>query len=106
MMHLDKPEQAHICQCCLDALPSLYNLNEHLKQVHKTQDPVLILSPMPTIVYWCNFCSEVANDLNTLQERIHCLQGFTKPVAKDSNIFFCPHCYMGFLIDSSLEGYI
>uniref|UniRef100_A0A2K6ABV4 Zinc finger protein 521 n=1 Tax=Mandrillus leucophaeus TaxID=9568 RepID=A0A2K6ABV4_MANLE len=105
-MHLDKPEQAHICQYCLEVLPSLYNLNEHLKQVHEAQDPGLIVSAMPAIVYQCNFCSEVVNDLNTLQEHIRCSHGFANPAAKDSNAFFCPHCYMGFLTDSSLEEHI
>ncbi|KAL0613521.1 Zinc finger protein 521, partial [Plecturocebus cupreus] len=105
-MHLDKPEQAHICQYCLEVLPSLYNLNEHLKQVHEAQDPGLIVSTMPAIVYQCNFCSEVVNDLNTLQEHIRCSHGFANPAAKDSNAFFCPHCYMGFLTDSSLEEHI
>ncbi|XP_065788494.1 zinc finger protein 521 isoform X1 [Muntiacus reevesi] len=105
-MHLDKPEQAHICQYCLEVLPSLYNLNEHLKQVHEAQDPGLIVSALPAIVYQCNFCSEVVNDLNTLQEHIRCSHGFANPAAKDSNAFFCPHCYMGFLTDSSLEEHI
>nr|XP_033789724.1 zinc finger protein 521 isoform X4 [Geotrypetes seraphini] len=105
-MHLDKPEQAHICQYCLEVLPSLYNLNEHLKQVHESQDPALIVSSMPAMVYQCNFCAEVFNDLNTLQEHIRYSHGFANPVAKDSNAFFCPHCYMGFLTDSSLEEHI
>ncbi|XP_056377728.1 zinc finger protein 521 isoform X2 [Hyla sarda] len=105
-MHLDKPEQAHICQYCLEVLPSLYNLNEHLKQVHETQDPALIVSTMPAMVYQCNFCSEIFNDLNMLQEHIRSSHGFPNPVAKDSNAFFCPHCYMGFLTDSSLEEHI
>ncbi|KAM6277687.1 zinc finger protein 521 isoform X4 [Falco biarmicus] len=105
-MHLDKPEQAHICQYCLEVLPSLYNLNEHLKQVHEAPDPALIVSTMPAMVYQCNFCSEVFNDLNTLQEHIRCSHGFANPAAKDSNAFFCPHCYMGFLTDSSLEEHI
>lgn len=46
-MHLDKPEQAHICQYCLEGC-LLYNLNEHLKQVHEAQDPGLIVSALPT----------------------------------------------------------
>uniref|UniRef100_A0A803JC63 Zinc finger protein 521 n=1 Tax=Xenopus tropicalis TaxID=8364 RepID=A0A803JC63_XENTR len=105
-MHLDKPEQAHICQYCLEVLPSLYNLNEHLKQVHETQDPALIVSTMPAMVYQCNFCSEIFNDLNVLQDHIRSSHGFANPVAKDSNAFFCPHCYMGFLTDTSLEEHI
>ncbi|XP_043921361.1 zinc finger protein 521 isoform X1 [Protopterus annectens] len=106
-MHLDKPEQAHTCQYCLETLPSLYNLNEHVKQIHDSLDPTaLIVSAMPAVIYQCNFCSEVLNDLNTLQEHIRCSHGFPTPPSKDSNAFFCPHCFMGFLTDSSLEEHI
>ncbi|XP_005990800.1 zinc finger protein 521 isoform X2 [Latimeria chalumnae] len=106
-MHLDKPEQAHTCQFCLEVLPSLYNLNEHLKQLHEGQDPTsLIVATMPAMVFQCNFCSEVLNDLNALQEHIRCSHGFVNPAAKDNNAFFCPHCFMGFLTESSLEEHI
>uniref|UniRef100_A0A3B3RHN2 Zinc finger protein 521 n=1 Tax=Paramormyrops kingsleyae TaxID=1676925 RepID=A0A3B3RHN2_9TELE len=102
-MHMDKPEQAHTCQYCLEVLPSLYNLNEHLKQAHGTHDPNALLSPA---TLQCNFCPEVLVDLNGLQEHIRCLHGFPSPVAKESNAFFCPQCFMGFLTEASLEEHI
>ncbi|XP_078397273.1 zinc finger protein 521 isoform X2 [Cetorhinus maximus] len=107
-MHLDKPEQAHTCQFCLEVLPSLYNLNEHLRQVHDSQQdsPPLLVSALPSLVYQCNFCSEALNDLNGLQEHIRCSHSFSSVVTKDSNAFFCPHCLMGFLTEASLDEHI
>ncbi|KAL4624607.1 zinc finger protein 521-like [Arapaima gigas] len=105
-MHLDKPEQAHICQYCLEVLPSLYNLNEHLKQAHNIQDHSAILSNLPAAALQCNFCPEVLSDLNGLQEHIRCFHGFPSPVTKENNAFFCPQCFMGFLTEASLEEHI
>nr|XP_015209320.1 PREDICTED: zinc finger protein 521 isoform X2 [Lepisosteus oculatus] len=105
-MHLDKPEQAHTCQYCLEVLPSLYNLNEHLKQVHENQDHSALLGGMAAAVLQCNFCPEALGDLNALQEHIRCSHGFASPVAKESNAFFCPQCFMGFLTETTLEEHI
>ncbi|GCB68047.1 hypothetical protein scyTo_0015189 [Scyliorhinus torazame] len=107
-MHLDKPEQAHTCHFCLEVLPSLYNLNEHLRQVHESQQdsPPLIVAALPSLAYQCNFCSEVTSDLNSLQEHIRCSHSFSSVVTKDSNAFFCPHCLMGFLTETSLDEHI
>uniref|UniRef100_A0A8C2WNZ6 Zinc finger protein 521 n=1 Tax=Cyclopterus lumpus TaxID=8103 RepID=A0A8C2WNZ6_CYCLU len=105
-MHLDKPEQAHTCQFCLEVLPSLLNLNEHLKQVHNAEDHAAMLVSLPDALLQCNFCPEVTNDLNGLQEHIRCSHGFPSPVAKESNAFFCPQCFMGFLTETTLEEHV
>uniref|UniRef100_UPI00398F4129 zinc finger protein 521-like n=1 Tax=Pristiophorus japonicus TaxID=55135 RepID=UPI00398F4129 len=99
-MHLDKPEQAHTCHFCLEVLPSLYNLNEHLRQAHEALPETLLV---PALVYQCNFCPESLSDLNGLQEHIRCTHSFSSLVTKDNNAFFCPHCLMGFLTEASLE---
>ncbi|XP_063741922.1 zinc finger protein 521-like isoform X2 [Eleginops maclovinus] len=105
-MHLDKPEQAHTCQFCLEVLPSLLNLNEHLKQVHNAEDHAALLASLPDALLQCNFCPEVLTDLNGLQEHIRCSHGFPSPVAKESNAFFCPQCFMGFLTENTLEEHV
>uniref|UniRef100_A0AAV2JU68 Zinc finger protein 521 n=1 Tax=Knipowitschia caucasica TaxID=637954 RepID=A0AAV2JU68_KNICA len=105
-MHLDKPEQAHTCQFCLEVLPSLMNLNEHLKQVHNAEDHAALLASLPDALLQCNFCPEVLGDLNGLQEHIRCSHGFPSPVAKESNAFFCPQCFMGFLTETTLEEHV
>ncbi|XP_062386198.1 zinc finger protein 521 isoform X3 [Sardina pilchardus] len=105
-MHLDKPEQAHTCQFCLEVLPSLFNLNEHLRQVHNAEDPSALLATLSDALLQCNFCSEVLGDLNALQEHIRCSHGFPSPVAKESNAFFCPQCFMGFLTEATLEEHV
>ncbi|XP_058478742.1 zinc finger protein 521 isoform X3 [Solea solea] len=105
-MHLDKPEQAHTCQFCLEVLPSLLNLNEHLKQVHNADDHAALLASLPDALLQCNFCPEVLGDLNALQEHIRCSHGFPSPVAKESNAFFCPQCFMGFLTEATLEEHV
>ncbi|KAM8850810.1 zinc finger protein 521 isoform 4-T4 [Spinachia spinachia] len=105
-MHLDKPEQAHTCQFCLEVLPSLLNLNEHLKQVHNAEDHAALLASLPDALLQCNFCPEVLSDLNGLQEHIRCSHGFPSPVAKGSNAFFCPQCFMGFLTETTLEEHV
>ncbi|XP_061112208.1 zinc finger protein 521-like isoform X2 [Conger conger] len=102
-IHLDKPEQAHTCQYCLEVLPSLCNLNEHLRQVHDAQD---LSGGFSAGILQCNFCPEVLADLNALQEHIRCSHGFPSPVAKESNAFFCPQCFMGFLTETSLEEHV
>ncbi|XP_078254121.1 zinc finger protein 521 isoform X1 [Rhinoraja longicauda] len=102
-LHLDKPEQLHTCQLCLEGLPSLYNLNEHLRQAHEGEQEILI----PSRVYQCNFCPEAPGDLNSLQEHIRCCHSYSLGgVSKESNAFFCPHCLMGFLTETSLEDHI
>ncbi|XP_068459230.1 zinc finger protein 521 isoform X3 [Clinocottus analis] len=105
-MHLDKPEQAHTCQFCLEVLPSLLNLNEHLKQIHNAEDHAVMLASLPDALLQCNFCPEVLSDLNGLQEHIRCSHGFPSPVAKESNAFFCPQCFMGFLTETTLEEHV
>ncbi|XP_067833905.1 zinc finger protein 521-like isoform X3 [Heptranchias perlo] len=106
-MHLDKPEQAHTCHICLEVLPSLYNLNEHVRQAHENQDSLpLMAAALPALVYQCNFCAEALNDLNSLQEHIRSSHSFSSVVTKDSNAFFCPHCLMGFLTEGSLDEHI
>ncbi|XP_060769593.1 zinc finger protein 521 isoform X1 [Neoarius graeffei] len=105
-MHVDKPEQAHTCQFCLEILPSLVNLNEHLKQVHNAEDPSTLLASLSDALLQCNFCPEMLGDLNALQEHIRCSHGFPSPVAKESNAFFCPQCFMGFLTEATLEEHV
>ncbi|XP_077098167.1 zinc finger protein 521 isoform X2 [Siphateles boraxobius] len=104
--HVDKPEQAHTCQFCLEILPSLCNLNEHLKQIHNAEDPSGVLANLSDGLLQCNFCPEVLGDLNALQEHIRHSHGFPSPVAKESNAFFCPKCFMGFLTEATLEEHV
>ncbi|XP_073778401.1 zinc finger protein 521 isoform X3 [Danio rerio] len=104
--HPDKPEQAHTCQFCLEILPSLCNLNEHLKQIHNAEDPSGVLANLSEGLLQCNFCPELLGDLNALQEHIRCSHGFPNPVAKESNAFFCPKCFMGFLTEATLEEHV
>ncbi|XP_052404051.1 zinc finger protein 521 isoform X1 [Carassius gibelio] len=104
--HVDRPEQAHTCQYCLEILPSLCNLNEHLKQIHKAKDPSGVLANLSDDELQCNFCPEVLGNLNALQEHIRCSHGFLNPVAKESNAFFCPKCFMGFLTETTLEEHV
>uniref|UniRef100_A0A8C2PP03 Zinc finger protein 521 n=1 Tax=Cyprinus carpio TaxID=7962 RepID=A0A8C2PP03_CYPCA len=104
--HVDKPEQAHTCQFCLEILPSLCNLNEHLKQIHNTKDPSDVHANLSDDLLQCNFCPEVLGNLNALQEHIRCFHGFPNPVAKESNAFFCPKCFMGFLTETTLEEHV
>ncbi|XP_067218545.1 zinc finger protein 521 isoform X3 [Chanodichthys erythropterus] len=104
--HVDKPEQAHTCQFCLEILPSLCNLNEHLKQVHNAEDPSGVMANLSDGLLQCNFCPEVLGDLNALQEHIRRSHGFPNPVAKESNAFFCPKCFMGFLTEATLEEHV
>ncbi|KAG7264087.1 hypothetical protein CRUP_021265 [Coryphaenoides rupestris] len=88
-MHLDKPEQAHTCQFCLEVLPSLFNLNEHLKQVHNAEDHAALLASLPDALLQCNFCPEVM----VLWPR-------------RAMPFFCPQCFMGFLTETTLEEHV
>ncbi|XP_051983842.1 zinc finger protein 521 isoform X1 [Xyrauchen texanus] len=104
--HVDKPEQAHTCQFCLEILPSLCNLNEHLKQIHNADDSSRLIANLSDSLLQCNFCPEVFGDLNALQEHIRCSHGFPSPVSKESNAFFCPKCFMGFLTEATLEEHV
>ncbi|XDV26581.1 hypothetical protein PO909_030237 [Leuciscus waleckii] len=92
--HVDKPEQAHTCQFCLEILPSLCNLNEHLKQIHNAEDPSGVLANLSDGLLQCNFCPEVLGDLNALQEHIRHSHGFPSP------------CFMGFLTEATLEEHV
>ncbi|XP_059502249.1 zinc finger protein 521 isoform X2 [Stegostoma tigrinum] len=105
--HAEQPEQAHPCQLCLEVLPSVYNLNEHLQQSHEgLQDSPPLASTTPALLYQCNFCPQAFGDLNGLQEHIRCVHSYGNLLTKDNNAFFCPHCLMGFLTEASLDDHI
>ncbi|XP_028931519.1 zinc finger protein 423 isoform X2 [Ornithorhynchus anatinus] len=105
-MHADKPQQSRTCQVCLDTLPTLYNLNEHVRKAHR--DHAYPLVPAGALAaFHCNYCPETFADLNGLQEHIrgsHC--GPPAAPADGSNAFFCPQCSMGFLTEASLAEHI
>ncbi|XP_072901736.1 zinc finger protein 521 isoform X2 [Hemitrygon akajei] len=112
--HLDQPEQLHPCQLCLESLPSLLNLHEHLRQAHGGEAeqalppaPAAIAASSSPSPFPCNFCSEAPADLNSLQEHIRRCHSLAtgQPPSKGSNAFFCPHCLMGFLTEASLEDH-
>lgn len=87
-IHADKPQQSHTCQLCLDTLPSLYNLNEHVRKAHRgggAGGPVAtaaaafpLLQFTNVSAFHCNYCPDMFGDINSLQEHIrvsHCLPG-------------------------------
>ncbi|KAJ3596247.1 hypothetical protein NHX12_002656 [Muraenolepis orangiensis] len=99
-IHADKPQQSHTCQLCLDTLPTLYNLNEHVRKFTNVS------------AFHCNYCPDMFGDINSLQEHIrvsHCLPGgiLAGSTALEGNhAFFCNQCSMGFLTESSLTEHI
>ncbi|CAI9553832.1 unnamed protein product [Staurois parvus] len=105
-IHVDKPQQSHTCQICLDSLPTLYNLNEHVRKVHKNHAyPMVQFSNITA--FHCNYCPEMFADINSLQEHIritHC--GPNATPHEGNNAFFCNQCSMGFLTESSLTDHI
>ena len=92
-IHADKPQQSHTCQLCLDTLPTLYNLNEHVRKTHRGNGggggggggPVAtaaaafpLLQFTNVSAFHCNYCPDMFGDINSLQEHIrvsHCLPG-------------------------------
>ncbi|EPY82131.1 zinc finger protein 423 [Camelus ferus] len=59
-IHADKPQQSHTCQICLDSMPTLYNLNEHVRKLHKNHAyPVMQFGNISA--FHCNYCPEIAN---------------------------------------------
>ncbi|XP_078066981.1 zinc finger protein 423 isoform X4 [Mustelus asterias] len=105
-IHSDKPQQSHTCQFCLDSLPTLYNLNEHVRKVHKNNVfPVMQFTSAST--FHCNYCPEMFADLNSLQEHIRITHCVPNALSQDGNhTFFCSHCSLGFLTESSLSDHI
>lgn len=84
-IHADKPQHSHTCHLCLDTLPTLYNLNEHVRKAHRggaaaagvgAAFPLLQLANVTA--FHCNYCPDMFADINALQEHIrvsHCLPG-------------------------------
>ncbi|KAM7058792.1 zinc finger protein 423 isoform 1-T1 [Molossus nigricans] len=105
-IHADKPQQSHTCQICLDPLPTLYNLNEHVRKLHKSHAyPVMPFGGISA--FHCNYCPEMFTDINSLQEHIRVSHGGPSTNPPDgSNAFFCSQCSMGFLTESSLTEHI
>ncbi|KAG7468675.1 hypothetical protein MATL_G00145840 [Megalops atlanticus] len=109
-IHADKPQQSHTCQLCLDTLPTLYTLNEHVRKAHRassTAFPLLQLSNVSA--FHCNYCPNMFADINSLQEHIrasHCLPGAGSAPLEGNHAFFCNQCSMGFLTESSLTEHI
>nr|XP_014335900.1 PREDICTED: zinc finger protein 423 [Bos mutus] len=105
-IHADKPQQSHTCQICLDSMPTLYNLNEHVRKLHKNHAyPVMQFGSISA--FHCNYCPEMFADINSLQEHIrvsHCGPNANPP--DGNNAFFCNQCSMGFLTESSLTEHI
>ncbi|KAG9475187.1 zinc finger protein 423 [Eleutherodactylus coqui] len=105
-IHVDKPQQSHTCQICLDSMPTLYNLNEHVRKVHKNHAYPMVQFNNIT-AFHCNYCPEMFADINSLQEHIrisHC--GPNANPQEGNNAFFCNQCSMGFLTESSLTEHI
>ncbi|XP_065393191.1 zinc finger protein 423 isoform X1 [Macaca fascicularis] len=105
-IHADKPQQSHTCQICLDSMPTLYNLNEHVRKLHKNHAyPMMQFGNISA--FHCNYCPEMFADINSLQEHIrvsHC--GPNTNPSDGNNAFFCNQCSMGFLTESSLTEHI
>lgn len=86
-IHADKPQQSHTCHVCLDTLPTLYNLNEHVRKTHRGSGGAIgtaagaafpLLQFTNVTAFHCNYCPDMFGDINSLQEHIrvsHCLPG-------------------------------
>lgn len=84
-IHADKPQQSHTCQLCLETLPTLYNLNEHVRKAHRSSGGAVgaagafpLLQFTNVTAFHCNYCPDMFGDINSLQEHIrvtHCLPG-------------------------------
>ncbi|XP_028813432.1 zinc finger protein 423 isoform X2 [Denticeps clupeoides] len=115
-IHADKPQQSHTCQLCLDTLPTLYNLNEHVRKAHRGSGGTAASFPLLQFsnvsAFHCNYCPDMFADINTLQEHIrvsHCLSGGVvagSTTLEGNHAFFCNQCSMGFLTESSLTEHI
>ncbi|XP_066569569.1 zinc finger protein 423 [Amia ocellicauda] len=108
-IHADKPQQSHTCQLCLDSLPTLYNLNEHVRKAHRNSSAFPVLQFSNVSAFHCNYCPEMFADINSLQEHIrvtHCLPGVASTTLEGNHAFFCNQCSMGFLTESSLTEHI
>ncbi|XP_028305499.1 zinc finger protein 423 isoform X2 [Gouania willdenowi] len=119
-IHADKPQQSHTCQLCLETLPTLYNLNEHVRKAHRasggtdgtTTGAFPLLQFTNVTAFHCNYCPDMFGDINSLQEHIrvsHCLPGGVlagSTTLEGNHAFFCNQCSMGFLTESSLTEHI
>ncbi|XP_034032865.1 zinc finger protein 423 isoform X2 [Thalassophryne amazonica] len=117
-IHADKPQQSHTCQLCLDTLPTLYNLNEHVRKAHRASGGTVGTTALPLLqftnvtAFHCNYCPDMFGDINSLQEHIrvsHCLPGGImagSTTLEGNHAFFCNQCSMGFLTESSLTEHI
>ncbi|XP_029910054.1 zinc finger protein 423 isoform X3 [Myripristis murdjan] len=118
-IHADKPQQSHTCQLCLENLPTLYNLNEHVRKAHRAGGGAVGAAPAFPLLqftnvsaFHCNYCPDMFGDINSLQEHIrvsHCLPGGIvagSTTLEGNHAFFCNQCSMGFLTESSLTEHI
>ncbi|XP_013883935.1 zinc finger protein 423 [Austrofundulus limnaeus] len=118
-IHADKPQQSHTCQLCLETLPTLYNLNEHVRKAHRSSGGSVgaagafpLLQFTNVTAFHCNYCPDMFGDINSLQEHIrvsHCLPGGIlagSTTLEGNHAFFCNQCSMGFLTESSLTEHI
>ncbi|XP_072290508.1 zinc finger protein 423 isoform X1 [Eucyclogobius newberryi] len=118
-IHADKPQQNHTCQLCLETLPTLYNLNEHVRKAHRSSSGgSAVAASFPLLqftnvtAFHCNYCPDMFADINSLQEHIrvsHCLPGGIvagSTTLEGNHAFFCNQCSMGFLTESSLTEHI
>ncbi|XP_069074421.1 zinc finger protein 423 isoform X2 [Pleurodeles waltl] len=105
-IHPDKPQQNHTCQICLDSMPTLYNLNEHVRKAHKNHAyPMMQFSSISA--FHCNYCPEMFADINSLQEHIRISHCGPNATTQDGNhAFFCNQCSMGFLTEATLTEHI
>ncbi|CAJ1057473.1 zinc finger protein 423 isoform X3 [Xyrichtys novacula] len=121
-IHADKPQQSHTCHVCLETLPTLYNLNEHVRKAHRGSGGSVgtaaaaatfpLLQFTNVTAFHCNYCPDMFGDINSLQEHIrvsHCLPGGIvagSTTLEGNHAFFCNQCSMGFLTESSLTEHI
>ncbi|XP_060892913.1 zinc finger protein 423 isoform X1 [Labrus mixtus] len=119
-IHADKPQQSHTCHLCLETLPTLYNLNEHVRKAHRGSGGSVgtaaatfpLLQFTNVTAFHCNYCPDMFGDINSLQEHIrvsHCLPGGIvagSTTLEGNHAFFCNQCSMGFLTETSLTEHI
>ncbi|XP_077863004.1 zinc finger protein 423-like [Saccoglossus kowalevskii] len=87
-IHTDKPTQLHTCEYCGEELPSIMNLNDHIKSLHDKK-------------HCCQYCTLQLDGEAELQmhiSNVHAISNMDK--------WYCQQCTMGFASETSLQEHL
>lgn len=84
----EKTANVYVCQYCNASYPTITNLEDHIKIIHRTS---------LGIKFTCEYCAVEFSEISDLKEHLEKVHKYVDVAgSKDLDLHFCAHCTMGF----------